>query len=122
MLHARNDFLADVAALVEIDAAELIHVGFVGKRVAVGEVAAAARHAKRDAVGLVFRGVDQRRAEISGGLGEMRRDDAQAERRQARVGEAKAVVGGAGSPLPSQTASTPSVPERSSTMTLARSL
>ena len=29
MLHARHDLLADEAALVEIDAAELVHVGFV---------------------------------------------------------------------------------------------
>ena len=31
MLDARHDLLADEAALVEIDAAELVHVGFVRK-------------------------------------------------------------------------------------------
>src|SRR5947209_1655161 len=45
MLDARDHFLADVTALVEIDAGELIEVGFVRKRVAVSEV----RFAPRDA-------------------------------------------------------------------------
>ena len=76
MLHARHDLLADVAALVEIDAAELVHVGLVREGVAVDEVDAAARHAERDAVRLVVGGVDQRRAEIGGGL--CRRDAAAA--------------------------------------------
>ena len=38
VLDARDDLLADIAALVEIDAVELVHVGFVRKGVAVDEV------------------------------------------------------------------------------------
>ena len=34
VLDAGDDLLADIAALVEIDAAELVHVGFVRERVA----------------------------------------------------------------------------------------
>ena len=53
-----------------------------GKCIAIGEIAAAARHAERDAVGFVVGGIDQRRAEIGGRLlGKMRRQhDAQTER------------------------------------------
>ena len=68
MLHARHDLLADIAALVEIDAVELVHVGFVRERVAIDEIESAARHAERDAVRLVGCGIDQRRAEIGGGF------------------------------------------------------
>ena len=74
MLHARHHFLADEAALVEIDAAELVHVGLVREGVAVDEIAAAARHAERDAMRLVVGGIDQRRAELGRGLA--RRDAA----------------------------------------------
>ena len=68
MLHARHHLLADEAALVEVDAVELVHVGLVRERIAIDEVEAAARHAERDAVRLVVRGIDQRGAEIVGGL------------------------------------------------------
>ena len=54
MLHARDDFLADIAAFGEIDAAELVHVGLVRKGVAIAEIEAALRHAERDAVRLVL--------------------------------------------------------------------
>ena len=56
MLDARHHFLADEAALVEIDAAELVHVGLVREGVAVDEIRAAARHAERDAVRFVVGG------------------------------------------------------------------
>src|SRR6187455_3448691 len=49
MLHARHHLLADVAALVEIHALKLIHVGLVREGVAIDEVNPAARHALRDA-------------------------------------------------------------------------
>ena len=61
MLHARHHLLADVAALVEIDAVELVHVGLVREGVAVDEIEPAARHAERDAVRLVGGGLDQLR-------------------------------------------------------------
>ena len=53
VLDSRDDFLADIAALGEIDAAELVHVGFVREGVAVGEIEAAVRHAERDTVCVV---------------------------------------------------------------------
>ena len=46
MLHPRHHLLADITALVEIDAVQAVHVGFVRKRVAIHEVEAAARHAE----------------------------------------------------------------------------
>ena len=98
MLDARHHLLADEAALVEIDAAELVHVGLVRECVAVDEVRAAARHAERDAMRLVVGGIDERRAELRRRLaGDVRRDHAaQPERGQARVGIAQAGPAGAG--------------------------
>ena len=92
VLHARHHLLADIAAFFEIDAGELVHVGFVREGVAVGEIDPATRDAKRDAVRLVFVCLDQRRAKIgSGSSGEMRRQHhAHAERRQPRIGIAQA--------------------------------
>src|SRR5262249_8880212 len=52
MLHARHDLLTDEAALVEIDAVELVHIGFVRKRVTINEIEAAARHAELNPVRL----------------------------------------------------------------------
>jgi hypothetical protein len=88
MLHPRDDFLADIATFAEIDAAELIHIGFVRKGVAVAEINAAMRHAKRNAMSLVFARIDRSRAEIGGGVGsKLRRNDRpHAKRRQARIG------------------------------------
>ena len=85
---ARDHLLADEAALVEVDAAELVHVGLVRKGIAIDEVEAAARHAERDPMRLVGGRVEQLRAEVGRGLlGEVRREHAaQPERRQARVG------------------------------------
>src|SRR5262249_46329857 len=54
MLDARPHFLADIAAFGEIDPAELIHIGFMRKGVAIGEIEPAARHAERDAVRLII--------------------------------------------------------------------
>jgi hypothetical protein len=47
MFHARHHLLADIAALGEIDAVKLVHVGLVEKRVAIAEIPAAAGHAQR---------------------------------------------------------------------------
>ena len=63
-----TDLLADEAALVEVDAVKLIHVGFVREGVAIDEVGTAARHAKRDPVRLVVVGGDQLRAELGRGF------------------------------------------------------
>jgi hypothetical protein len=62
MLHARHDFLADVTAFLEIDAAELVHVALVREGVAIAEIDAALGHTKRDAMGLVLAGIDEFRA------------------------------------------------------------
>ena len=122
VLHARDHLLADEAALVEVDAAELVHVGLVRERIAVDEVEAAARHAERDAVRLVGRGIEQLGAEVGRGLGgQVRRQHAaQPQRRQPRVGDSTGRSRWRAAP--SQIASTPRISDRSSTMTLARSL
>ena len=87
MLHARHHLLADIAALVEIDAGELVHVGLVREGIAVDEIEAAARHAERDAVGLVGRRLEQLGAEIGRRLlGEMRRQHERAGRAPAGAG------------------------------------
>ena len=59
MLHPRHHLLADVTALLEIDAVQAVHVGLVRKRVAIHEVEAAARHARGDAVCLIGRAFDE---------------------------------------------------------------
>ena len=61
--------IPESGTVCEIDAVKLVHVGLVGKRVAIGKIEAAARHAERDPVGLEFRRRHQRRAEIGGGRG-----------------------------------------------------
>ena len=93
MLDARDHLLPDIAALPEIDAAELVHVGFMRERVAIDEIHAAARHAERDAVRVIGLGVGQRRAEVGGGLGGEFgwQDGARAERGKARIGIGQAV-------------------------------
>ena len=53
MLHARHHFLADVAALGEVDAIDEVQVGVVREGVAIGEIEPAFGHAKRDAAGVV---------------------------------------------------------------------
>ena len=45
---AFDDFRPDIAAFFEIDAVQAVHVGFVRKRVAIGEIEAAARNARAD--------------------------------------------------------------------------
>ena len=126
VLHPRHHLLTDIAAFSEIDAGELVHVGLVREGVAVAEIDPAARHAKRDAVRLVFARIDEIRAEIGSRCGgQMRRQHhAYAERRQARIGIAQPapLPTRVGRGLPSQTASTPKTSDRSSMMTLARSL
>ena len=122
MLDARDHLLPDIAAFVEIDAGELVHVGLVREGVAIDEIHAAARHAERDAVRLDRLGVGEPRAEIGGCLGgQMRRQHAaHAERGQARVGIAEPVfaVGGAVPAAPSRRA----LPRGPRPITLARSL
>ena len=95
MLHARHHLLADVAALVEIDAGKLVHVGFVREGVTVDEIEPAARHAERDAMGLVGGRIDEFGTEVGGGLlRQMRRQHhPQAKLRQSRIGIDQAVFG-----------------------------
>src|SRR5258708_38747771 len=59
MLHSRNHLLSDVSALVEIDAEQAVHVGFVWKRIVIRKAKSAARNARRDAMGGVGRAVDE---------------------------------------------------------------
>ncbi len=95
MLDARHHFLADIAAFLEIDAAELVHVGIVREGVVIDEVEPAARHAERDAMRFIGGLIDERRAELPGDIAcQMRgQDHAQAERGQARIGIDEAVLG-----------------------------
>src|SRR5581483_281028 len=53
VLHARDDFLADIAALPEVDAAKLVHVDIVRKYLAIGEVGPALGDAEGDAVRVI---------------------------------------------------------------------
>ena len=56
MLDARDDLLADKAALLEIDAMNEVEIGVVREGFAIGEVDAPLRNAERDAMGLVALG------------------------------------------------------------------
>ena len=91
MLHPRHHFLADIAALVEIDAVQAVHVGLVRKRIAVHEVEPAARHAVHDAMRLIGGFVDQIGADQIGHLllQFFGNENAPAERLVARIGERK---------------------------------
>src|SRR4029078_13736669 len=64
VLDARNDFLSDVTAFVEVDAVELVHVGFVRESVGVHEIETAPRHPERDAAGFINLTVHQSCAEL----------------------------------------------------------
>src|SRR6266576_4482253 len=68
MLHSRDHLLSDVAALLEIDAVQAVHVGFVRKRIAIDKVESAPRNAGSDAVSLIGSAVDQLGANQIGGL------------------------------------------------------
>jgi hypothetical protein len=93
MLDTRDHLLPDIAALIEIDAAELVHVGFVRKGVAVGEIHAAARHAECDAVRLVGFGFGKGGAKIVGRFGRKlrRQHDPPSQRGKPRIRVAKAI-------------------------------
>ena len=121
VLDARDDLLADEAALGEIDALELIHVGLVREGIAVDEVGPAARHPERDAVRLIVRGRDQFCADAGRCVrGECRRQDAtRAQFRQARVAIAQARFGAA-AVVPDRQNS--ELSDKSEIITLARSL
>ena len=54
MLHAGDDLLADIAALVEIDPVEKVEIGVVREGVRIGEIEAALGRADRDTEALVF--------------------------------------------------------------------
>src|SRR5262249_60805139 len=69
VLDARDDLLADEAALVEVDAAKLVHVALMRKRIPVSKVGAALRDAKRDSMSLVLRRVDKLSANVGAGIG-----------------------------------------------------
>ncbi len=94
MLDARDHLLAHIAALGEVDAVQLVHVGFVREGVAIAEVEPAARDAERDAVRLVGLRLDQRGAEVGRRLlGKMRRQHhPRTEGGQARIGIDQAVI------------------------------
>jgi len=118
----RHHLLADIAAFVEIDAGELVHVGFVRKSVAIDEIGAAARHAERNAVRSRRPSASVRLApELGGGLGrQLRRQyDAGAETRMARIGRSKPYSLSA---LPARALARRAPATGSSTVTLARSL
>ena len=68
MLHPRHHLLADITALVEIDAVQPVHVGLVRERVAIDEIETAARNARGDAMGVIGGAVDQLRADQIGGF------------------------------------------------------
>ena len=89
MLHPRHHFLSDIAALVEIDAVQAVHIGLVRKRVAVHEIEPAARHACGDAMRLIGVTVDEVGADQVGHLllQFFGNENAPAERIVARVGE-----------------------------------
>ena len=95
MLDPRHHFLADIATFLEIDAAELIHVGFMRKRIAVSEIEAAARDAERNAVGFIILRAHKRGAKFARRRGGAMRwnHHAKPERRQARIGVAQALFG-----------------------------
>ena len=89
MLHARHHLLADIAALVEIDARKAVHVGLVREGVAICEVDPAPRHAAGDPMGLIVGRIDQFGVDEPGQLllEFRRRQDAEAELVVARIGE-----------------------------------
>ena len=95
MLDARHDFLADIAPLGEIDAAELVHVGLMRVGITINKVEAAARNPERNATCFIDFCVHQRGTEISGGFGgQMRRyEHAQSQSRQARIAIDQAILG-----------------------------
>src|SRR5262249_17980704 len=86
----------DEAALIEVDAAQLVHVALMRKGIAVGEVEAAARHPERDAMSLVGRRVDELGAQVGCRLaGKVRRQHAaQAQGRKPRTLVAQTIFGG----------------------------
>ena len=90
MLHARDDFLADIAALAEIEPAEIVHVGVMREGVAKGEVAPDLGDTQTDAVGVIGRLVHFIRAR-TGERGFFGEDRAPAERGEAGVGEDDAI-------------------------------
>ena len=53
MLHARDDFLAHVATLLETDAAQLIEIGLMRETLARPDVGARVAESERDARGFV---------------------------------------------------------------------
>src|SRR5204863_5179596 len=66
MLHPRHHFLPDIAALVEIDAVQPVHIGLMRERIAIHEVEPAARHAGRDTMRFVGSFVDEISADYIG--------------------------------------------------------
>ena len=81
VVDARDHFLTDIAALLEIDAADEVHVGFVGKGLAIGEVLATFGNPASDALRLISQagvGVARQRGALH--------DAADAEAGVARVG------------------------------------
>ena len=65
MLHARHHLLADEAALLEVDAVQLIEHRLMREGVAESVVAAALGHAKRNAAGVILILAGERAAKIA---------------------------------------------------------
>ena len=86
MLHARHHLLADEAALLEVDAVQLIEHRLMREGVAESVVAAALGHAKRDAARVILILAGERAAEI-GDIGVGGKQDAEPELRQPRIGK-----------------------------------
>jgi len=95
MLHARDDLLADVASLPEIDSAQLIHVDFVGKGIADGEVQPGLADGQPGAMGMVIgslHGDRTQRFDHRFGLA-LVGDHPHAQGRQSGIGEGDAKIG-----------------------------
>ena len=81
VLHAGDDLLADVAALVEIDAVQLVHESLMREGFAERKILAAFRHPERNPVGVVS--LSRRRAQVRGLRGD--REGAPTKGREPRI-------------------------------------
>src|SRR5262249_61394718 len=95
LLYSCPLFLPDIPPFGKIAPAEMIHIGFMRKGVAISEINSAARHAERDAVRLIILRAHKRGAKFARrGGGAMRRNHhTKSERRQARIGIGQALFG-----------------------------
>src|SRR5579875_3984773 len=89
-MHAGDDLLADIAALLEIDAIHHVQIDVMHEDVAIGEIDAALRHALSNAMRLIA--LLARTIEARQGL--VRRDEP-----QTHAGRAHVAINGALRPL-----------------------